>query len=177
MLCPNCIGYQLQAKELEPGMVSASCDKCQGSLLSLINYQFWLGKQPPVTQPLDSAKELSEVEDSAHAKLCPKCNRLMAKYKFSNQSANRLDYCAPCSETWMDKGEWELVKEAGLEQNLAEIFTDKWKRLLREQRTAEVLEGRYRSLLGDEVFDQSVSFKTWLGEQEKQRDILQYLQL
>lgn len=173
MNCPNCTGYQLTAHELEPGMVSAHCPKCQGDLLSLLNYQFWCAPRTP-TKPKTGELDCT---DNSQAKQCPKCSRLMARYKFSNQSHNRLDYCAPCSETWIDQGEWPLLKSLGLELKLAEIFNDKWQRQLRDLRFEQAQDQRFEEILGKPIFNKSHQFKTWLKQQNSYREILRYLQI
>jgi len=173
MNCPNCSGYQLTPFELEPGMVSARCAKCQGDLLSLLNYQFWR------TQHTTTELKTGDLDcsDNSQAKQCPKCSRLMARYKFSNQSHNRLDYCAPCSETWIDQGEWPLLKSLGLELKLAEIFSDKWQRQLSDQRINQAQDQRFEKILGKTAFNKSNDFKAWLKQQDSHREILRYLQL
>lgn len=177
MICPTCPGYQLEPKELEPGMVVASCSKCNGGLLSLLNYQFWLKTQAPVMQDADDEIQLSDVDDVGDAKQCPKCHRLMAKYSFTNKSRNRLDYCSACEETWLDHGEWELLKQARLERQVSKIFTDKWQRMLRQQKFQDLQNQRYQNLLGNDCYERATNFKSWLAKQEHRRDILLFLQL
>lgn len=177
MKCPSCKGYELQPKELEPGLLAASCSSCKGSLLSLLNYRFWVDGQERVNETAIDDSELMAVDDIHHVKLCPKCLRIMAKYKFSNQNSNRLDYCAPCTEIWIDKDEWELIKLSGLTLTLAEIFSDKWQRKLQQERRVNILDARFKDVLGEAKFEQVSTFKRWLEQQPDRQEVLRYLQL
>jgi len=45
MNCTQCRGYELQALEIEPGLVVGRCDKCEGVIIPLINYRYWAQQQ------------------------------------------------------------------------------------------------------------------------------------
>ena len=70
MECPQCKNSPLEPSEIEPGLVAASCGSCNGVLLALMNYRFWLdrGGAPANDAPLPDD---TAVEDSTQAKLCP----------------------------------------------------------------------------------------------------------
>ena len=40
MECPQCKGYHLEPRELEAGLIAGACPKCDGALLSLMNYRY-----------------------------------------------------------------------------------------------------------------------------------------
>ena len=130
MNCSQCKGYSLEPIELEPGLVAASCHKCEGVLLPLLNYQFWSSAQ---VKELPTELDLDHIEDNKHAVICPKCARFMLKYRIDIDQANRLDVCANCGEIWLDKGEWELfnLKQDPAELNdLSKQHPDKLKELI-----------------------------------------------
>lgn len=174
MNCTQCKGYSLDPIELEPHLVAAGCDKCGGVLLPLLNYRYWLNAQE---KEMSSNFELDQVEDTQRALICPKCTRLMFKYRIDLDQANRIDVCASCGEVWLDKGEWELLKALGLVDKLPDIATDRWQKNLAQQYRKERQEERYKQILGEPAFYKSADFKMWLDQQENKQDIVNYLNI
>ena len=89
--------------------------------------------------------------------------------------SNRIDFCANCGEVWLDKGEWALLKALGLHDKLPRITTDSYQEHIREQFKKDRQEGRYKSMLGEEVFYKAADFKMWLDQQDNKNDIVNYL--
>lgn len=178
MRCPQCNGDHLEASELEPGMVAAACRDCKGSLLPLLNYRYWSvsesGADTVCEQEELSSKELNP-EDNKKALLCPKCARMMLKYRIGVEPGNRIDLCASCDEIWLDAGEWDLLKQHGLHTKLPAIVTDVWQRQIRQQRQNQLQQQRYEKLLGKEAFSKCQEFKEWLSNQSEKEQIKQYL--
>ena len=173
MDCPQCKGYQLEPKELEPGLVAGSCTKCQGALVSLMNYRFWADQQEPAETKVEGA--VIESEDNNKAQVCPKCTKLMTKFQIGTGSSNRLDLCTGCDEAWLDKGEWKLLKQLDLADKLPKIFTDAWQRNIRLERQEKLHKQRYEKLLGVEGFSRLDEFKQWLDLHPEEGQIKQYL--
>ena len=173
MDCPQCKGYQLEPKELEPGLVAGSCTKCQGALVSLMNYRFWADQQEPAETKVEEA--VIESEDNNKAQVCPKCTKLMTKFQIGTGSSNRLDLCTGCDEAWLDKGEWKLLKQLDLADKLPKIFTDAWQRNIRLERQEKIHKQRYEKLLGVEDFSRLDEFKQWLDLHPEKGQIKQYL--
>ena len=174
MYCTACKNSQLEPQELEPGLVAASCPTCQGALVSLINYRFWLDRYASKNASNEIVNE-SEISESESVHSCPKCNRLMLKYQIGTESTHKLDLCSACDEAWLDKGEWFLLKSLDLHGKLPKIFTDAWQRNIRKQRQENALNERYEKLLEADVFNKAHEFKEWLYQQPKIEDIKQYL--
>lgn len=172
MKCPQCNGFELEPHEVEEGLVGAKCAQCSGALLSLLNYRYWC-KATHVVEINNT--HVHGVEDNHHALVCPKCSRLMIKYKIGPQHENRIDLCANCDEVWFDKNEWELLKDLGYHDDLPNIFTDAWQRDIRRQRQAQVQQERYEKLIGKEDFEKIKDFKTWLDANQHKESIKQYL--
>jgi Zn-finger nucleic acid-binding protein len=116
-----------------------------------------------------------DVQDTTTAISCPKCARLMTKYKMSGFVANRLDVCPGCDEAWLDGGEWELLKALELSRKMPVVFTEHWQRNIRKQVAEETRRGILRKTIGDESQTTVDEFKTWLKEQPRRSDILNYL--
>jgi Zn-finger nucleic acid-binding protein len=174
MNCPQCKGYQLEPKELEPGLVAGSCSKCQGALVSLMNYRFWADQQEP-TKANEKRSDLVETVDNSKAQLCPKCAKLMTKFQIGSGSSNRLDLCTGCDEAWLDHGEWQLLKQMDLADKLPKIFTDAWQRNIRLDRQEKIHKNRYEKLLGETDFAKLDIFKQWLDKHPEKAQIKQFL--
>jgi Zn-finger nucleic acid-binding protein len=172
MDCPQCKGYSLEPKEIEPGLVAGVCAKCEGALLSLMNYRFWLDQQGEV-EPSEAVDTVTD--DNGKAKACPKCSRLMTKFQIGAAAGNRIDLCSGCDESWLDKGEWRLLKQLDLHDKLPKIFTDAWQRNIRKERQEQIHKQHYEKLLGAEDFLKLDEFKIWLDQHPEKDRIKQYL--
>jgi Zn-finger nucleic acid-binding protein len=172
MECPQCKGYQLEPRELETGLLAGACPKCDGALLSLMNYRYWADQNVEI-EPVDSSDIVTE--DSSKAKICPKCTRLMTKFQIGNESENRIELCTACDEAWLDKGEWRLLKQLDLQDKLPAVFTDAWQRNIRLQRQQQKLKQHYEEKLGAGDFKKLDEFKQWLDRHPEKIDIKQYL--
>lgn len=174
MYCSSCKNTQLEPQELEPGLVAASCPSCKGALISLMNYRFWVDRYVS-DGVVDTSANDAEVSESESVHSCPKCSRLMMKYQIGPLTNHKLDLCGACDEAWLDKGEWQLLKQLDLQGKLPKIFTDAWQRNIRKQRQENSINERYEKLLGVEVFEKSREFKEWLYQQPQIDAIKQYL--
>lgn len=171
MDCPQCKGYQLEPKEIEPGLMAYVCPKCEGTLLSLMNYRYWLDQQVNVEKSNDEVV----TDDSDKVQSCPKCQHLMIKFQIGAGSDNKLDLCVGCNEAWMDKGEWHLLKQLDLHGKLPKIFTDAWQKNIRDTRRKTMHNNRYEQLLGAEDFGKLNEFKQWLDMHPEKSRITAYL--
>lgn len=174
MHCTQCKTTHMEPKELEPGLIAAVCPACQGAVVSLMSYRFWLdthAKNISLTE--DNTDSVITENESAHA--CPKCSRFMTKFQIGADSNHKLDLCVGCDEAWLDKGEWQLLKKLDLHNKLPKIFTDAWQRNIRLKRKEVSLNERYEKLLGAEEFSKVKEFKQWLYSQPNKELIKQYL--
>lgn len=172
MDCPQCKGYRLEPKMLEEGLLAASCIKCEGALLPLMNYRYWIDQQPEV---VTDTQNTEVAEDNEKAQLCPKCRHLMTKYRIGSNSLNRIDLCSACDEAWLDKGEWQLLKQLDLHEKLPRIFTDAWQRNIRQKRSEALQRKRYIEMLGEADHNRLTDFKVWLDNHSEKQSILRYL--
>ena len=177
MNCPNCRNSLLLAQELEPGLIAATCELCEGALLPLLNYRYWVEGRFWADGVLEHAPKPDEVvaEDTDHVVLCAKCQRMMIKYRIGLEPSNKIDLCANCDEVWLDRNEWELLKSVGIHHQLPSILTDSWQRNLRRERQNELLQARYRKLLGDSDLERLNDFKAWLDQHPEKNQIKQFL--
>jgi len=178
MKCPRCRTSDLKPTLIEEYLPAMACDTCHGSLVSLLYYRHWAETQklaangenttPPTAGPVATS-------DSTGALVCPKCERVMAKYKLTGTVANRVDVCSTCDEAWLDGGEWELLEALQLSHELPAILTDAWQRRIRREQS----EGTRRSILvrmiGEDGTTRVEEFKDWLGRNQHKSHVLAYL--
>ena len=176
MKCPKCKTHELRAARIETDLPAAGCLNCKGALVSLLYYRDWAERH--ANDPVALAHDHSvaeETHDTSTAIMCPKCGRLMTKYKISGAVSNRLDVCQGCAEAWLDDGEWELLKALELARQMPQIFTDTWQRNIRRQIAEDTRRSILRKTVGDESLKHVEEFKRWLHDQPRRNDILVFL--
>ncbi len=173
MKCPSCKTASLTPSELASGLPCTGCKSCGGVLVSLVAYRHWHERfrhaddeHPPEPAEL--------VSDTKGALLCPKCQRLMIKYKYTKDRRNNLDLCTHCDEFWLDAGEWDTLRALDLTGKLPAVFTEPWQRALREARSVEAQTELWRRRLGDD-YDRAAEFRAWLAGHPQRGTILNFL--
>src|SRR5687767_12077968 len=133
MKCPVCKSAELRPTMIEDLLPSMGCDQCKGTLVALLYYRHWAEHHKPEPEMNAPATLAEEPADTTNALRCPKCERIMTKYRLSGTVANRLDVCSLCDEAWLDEGEWQLLEQLQLSDKLPAVFTETWQRKLRKE--------------------------------------------
>jgi Zn-finger nucleic acid-binding protein len=175
MKCPNCKADPLLPGSIEPDLPAYTCGQCAGALLSLSPYIGWSLRQPQLPQLPPPFEPV--IHDSRQALLCPKCSRVMVKFKVLADAVHNLDFCFNCEEVWLDAGEWDYLRNQNLQTHITAISTDTWQRKLREQVGAHIRAEKFKESIGAAAFPQVEQFGQWLHEQpDAVRDeVLRYL--
>lgn len=171
MNCPKCKNNELKTTQLDNGLNCLSCESCQGSLLPMFSYLEWIQQQTSIA--LDTDTDIT-LDNTCNAIQCPKCSGLMTKYLISSHSDNRLDICFRCYETWLDCGEWQLLKFLNILNHLPKIFTEYWQENIRNSIANDLQKQRDIQLFGQH-FQDIQKFKNWLDCYSKKDDVLLYL--
>jgi Zn-finger nucleic acid-binding protein len=176
MQCPKCKTSDLRAGRIEEDLPAAGCPTCQGALVSLLYYRDWAERHraDPRTNPVTTSV-IGDAADTSTAMKCPKCGRLMTKYKISGCVSNRLDVCPGCDEAWLDGGEWELLKALELSHNMPKVFTEQWQRGIRRQVAEDNRRNALKKLIGDDAVVEVERFKSWINGNDHRPEILVYL--
>jgi Zn-finger nucleic acid-binding protein len=172
MKCPRCKTPDLMPTMIEEYLPAMACNQCEGSLVSLLYYRHWAETSKPDTPP---APANSPPRDTTTAIMCPKCSRVMTKYRLLGSVDNRLDVCATCDEAWLDGGEWELLEELQLSHKMPAIFTDAWQRRIRAEKTEETRSAILQKMIGESAARRVEEFRAWLNAQKQKSTILTYL--
>ena len=175
MKCPHCKTTDLRPTMIEEYLPGMGCGTCHGSLVSLLYYRHWAETRNAPTAELTNAAATVETTDTTTAITCPKCARVMAKYKMTGRLANRLDVCSTCDEAWLDGGEWELLEALQLSLKIPAIFTEAWQRRIRRELTEETRRSILTRMIGEEGTVRVEDFRSWLGKTKHKSDILTYL--
>lgn len=174
MQCPVCATKRLYSQNLEANLPVSACDTCAGVWIPHANYQVWRSTQVgdvPERQP----KTALQVEDIPKAKVCPQCGRLMLRYKVGHSTTVVADHCGACGGMWLDRGEWSVLKEHGLHDNLFQVLTAAWQGDIRKGAIKARMDKVYEERLGAETFARVKAFREWAETQSNKSLISSYI--
>ena len=175
MKCPHCHTTELLPTMIEETLPAMACGTCHGAMVSLLYYRHWAEahKVPPAEPPKTVPPVVTT--DTTGAVICPKCERVMMKYKISGAVANRVDVCSTCDDAWLDGGEWELLEALHLSHEIPAILTDAWQRRIRSELTAETRRSILVRLVGEEGARRVEEFGEWLDHTGHKSHVLTHL--
>lgn len=176
MKCTSCSQGFLKPTFIDALFRAHSCSSCEGNWVLIQDYVAWKERNPEYqfTDNLQSVDE-SGAEDSKKAMLCPVSGAIMQKFRIAADSEHRLDYSAAVGGIWLDRGEWELLKEKGLAGSLNAVVTQQWQHRIREQNASESFAEIYRHKFGEDLYSKVKEVREWLQSQEQKADIRAYL--
>lgn len=175
MKCPRCKTPDLRPTMIEEYLPAMGCGTCHGSLVNLLYYRHWAETQKAPSEPPANAAAELETTDTTTAIMCPKCARVMAKYKLTGHVSNRVDVCSTCDEAWLDGGEWELLEALQLSLKLPAIFTDTWQRRIRREMTEDTRRSILVRLIGADGAAKVEEFRAWIAKNRHKSHIMTYL--
>jgi len=172
MKCTSCGTGYLQADNLESLFPCYTCNHCGGNLFMLSDFLRW--KENNKEAELKNSNAAIEAEETSKAMICPKSGGLMTKYRIASDTDHRLDLSPSIGAVWLDKGEWELLKEKGLASSVNNIFTDHWQHDVRSQESADILTTLYKKKFGDN-YEAIKTFRALINDSEYKSEVLAYL--
>ncbi len=175
MQCPKCKTDTLKATKFEQDLLGFECKSCKGTLISLMNYREWVERSQDNAMGGRVTAIITEIPDTRNALLCPKCGKVMVKYRISGYTNSFLDTCSACDFTWLDKGEWQLLKSLRLSSTMPKVFTESWQRRVRKDISERSRKQRMRSLVGDQDFAKVEELRTWLQHNPHKAQIIFYI--
>lgn len=171
MKCTSCKEGQLTHAYVDALFPCLTCSHCGGNWVKLADYLRWQESQPSLPPANDASLDAN---DSTNALLCPETGSFMLKYRISHKNDHRLDLSPAANAIWLDKGEWELLKQEGLALQLNAIFTDQWQKKIRDAKTEETLSGLYQEMFKDN-YAALKEFKTIFDQMENRAEAVAYL--
>lgn len=124
--------------------------------------------------PAEGSYKLSDIKDNEKALICPETGRLMTKYLISKESHHRIDLSRHAHAVWLDKGEWQLLKQQNLAGNLNDIYSDPWQQDIRNAQTKDALDNLYKEKFTDD-YSELKRIRDWLSDKENKSDYLAFL--
>lgn len=177
MFCYQCKTENLKPTKLDFGLPALRCEKCAGTHLDLLTYRAWLEDMASDIEQ-DKANpdtvEIDELTNTEHALICQHCHKFMLKHRINHQHDNTINVCHTCYNVWLDKGEWELLKQLKIYDKLTEVMSEPWQKHIREQETQQAFDEHYQKMFGDD-FGKIVDFANWLNQHPKASEIRHFL--
>jgi Zn-finger nucleic acid-binding protein len=165
----------LGPKEIEPGLTAYECPKSGGVWIPLHGYEQWKA-QHPANGPAATDHYVPVPDDSGRpALLCPESGCLLLRYKVGHGLQFHVDRSPVTGGIWLDRGEWDALKQKGLHIDLNLIFTASYQRDLRAAEYAETIEKTFQERIGREDFERVTAFKAWMSGHPHRHDIWCYL--
>jgi len=172
MKCTSCGIGTLSSAYLESLLPCYQCSHCGGNLFMMRDYLRWKDNNPELDSNSDSTSV--ELQETEKAMICPKSDGLMTKYRIASDTDHRLDLSASIGAVWLDKGEWELLKQKGLLGSVNTIFTDHWQHEIRSQESADILSSMYQRKFGDH-YEKIKSFRELVNQMDSKSEVIAYL--
>lgn len=173
MKCPVCKTTDMAGGKLEENLPTMRCEQCGGQWLSAKDYAAWRDEHRPVRQPFS---EISlEVKQVQEAKLCPDCGLILIKYRVGHGLDFFVDHCNGCGGLWLDKNEWNALKEKNLHDEVYRIFSTSWQREIRNDRLRQKLESLYINRFGEDGYRKVQETRDWIQSHAQKAALLQFI--
>lgn len=175
MKCTCCKTGELQLAKLEENFPCYTCNSCGGHWIHLDDYFKWQEQQPAMTAVVDEINvEVDAIDgeliDSTDALLCPESGAIMTKYRITSDTEHKIDWSE--KGIWLDKGEWESMKEKGVADKLNQIFSEQWQSRIQKRRQRNTIDARYTQQFGEESYSRLRLVRSWLEEQSEENRML-----
>ena len=99
----------------------------------------------------------------------------MVKYFVGRGLGFALDHCIGCKGIWLDRNEWETLKNHNLHDDVNEMLTAFWQSSARKEERRKKLEQIYVGRFGAEDYAEIKRIRTWLDSHRNKQDLLAYL--
>ncbi len=175
MHCPSCKTAVLQLQPPDDRPDRLGCETCGGTWIKGHAYWRWLHK---VGQNLPERSAAAQadlpVTDSTQAKLCPECQHFLRRARVGHGVAFCIERCGFCGGIWLDRNEWEVLRNHNLHDDLHFIFSAAWQQRVVEEEQREVRQQRVGALLGPD-FARVRDFKAWVAAHPQRSVIMAFL--
>ena len=172
MKCTSCKQGELTPSFIDGQFRAHTCSSCSGNWILIEDYVSWKEKNPQHT--FDQAVTC-EPDESTTAILCPVTGKIMRKLRLSSHSEHRIDYSTSVGGVWLDKGEWELLKQEGLAGSLNAVITAHWQRNIRMNSAKDNFTDIYAEKFGETSYNKIKALREWLYQQPNKADLRAYI--
>lgn len=173
--CPVCETTEMISTDLESNLTSFRCPDCRGNWIQGAEYWKWLEEHGPnLPERNDQDSGLSLAEPGRHID-CPECRFRMVKYLVGHGFNFTLDQCGGCKGIWLDRNEWEALKERNLHDDVHAMFTAFWQAEALKERRRKHLEEIYISRFGADDYAEITRIRAWLDGRPNKHELVAYL--
>jgi len=166
----------MHLSEIEPSLLAYACPKSGGTWIPLQSYLDWKEHHARDQSEVPTKDIPSAADDSKRrALICPESGHLLIRYKVGHGLPFHVDVSPKTGGIWLDRGEWEALKNKGLHLELNHIFTAPYQHQVRAEEHEAAMDRLFRDKIGCEDFERVVEFKRWLSSHPKRRSIRAYL--
>lgn len=175
--------------ELEEGLNAFRCPVSRGLWLPADSYWRWQENIEPLSAaerrslPTPQLDEFIGDEDdpinssprTRRALLCPESGAILVRYRAGSGLKLHIEHSPVTGGVWLDHGEWDILKAAGLHHELHVIFSSAYQHKISRTETRARLEEIFANKLGEEDARQVKQFYEFLETHEHKREIVAYL--
>lgn len=165
----------LEPKEIEPGLMTYECPRSGGVWITLGAFEQWKAQQSSKTFAVSNHSPVAVDDSKLPALICPESGCVLLRYKVGHGLQFHVDRSPVTGGIWLDRGEWEALRQKGLHVDLNLIFTASYQRDVRAVEYASSLERAFRERIGEPDFGRVKEFKAWMTQHTRSNDILCYL--
>lgn len=185
LLSPASQGTPLMPDRLEEnGLRVNRCPKSGGVWIRPAAWWAWLEQQETLeetdtaSRPADSSQDAipDPPPDVPTARRCPEDGQLLTRRSAVALEALVVERCSRCGGFWLDAGEFEALRDRGIEKQLHLIFSDVWQRRLRERRSREAAAERLNELLGADDAAEARRVQAWIKAHPQGEALLAFIQ-
>jgi hypothetical protein len=163
MRSPVASHKQMTRVALEDDLIAFKCPESEGVFLPAESYFRWLSRQS------------GRLPHLPQGDICPESGRIMQRYKVGHGFSFYLDR-SPSGSIWLDKGEWQALKDRQFHDELHLIFTAPWQDKVRAEQRKEVERELLVAKFGSELLGKIDELRDELSEHEHRAFALAYLQ-
>lgn len=172
MKCTSC-----KSGTLQPGFIDAlfrahTCDHCGGNWILIEDFVSWKERNPDIKFV---EVDVQDMKDTSNLLLCPVTGTAMRKFRISKDNDHRIDYSVRVGGVWLDRGEWDLLKNEGIAGCLNAVLTEQWQQKIREDKARDSFEELYTQKFGSKDYARLKEIRTWLEHHPLKADMRSYL--
>ncbi len=179
---------RMEKIQLEEGLNAFLCPASQGLWIPADSYWRWQENLEPLprserrplpTPMLDEYSGDEDEEDSPRrtrpALLCPESGALLVRYRAGTGLNIHIEHSPITGGVWLDHGEWDILKAAGLHHELHIIFSSAYQHKISRTETRARMEELFENRLGEEDARKVRMFAEFLENHEHKPEIIAYL--
>jgi len=163
----------MEPVELEEGLMVKKCPQSGGCWISAEAYWRWQNRG--TMSPGGSPGSLVLSDDSKRrALLCPESGTVMLRYRVASDMAFFVERSSATGGIWLDAGEWEALRRAGIHRFLHLMFTAAYQNFRRRQAVEQAAVANMQRALGAD-FAKADEFRKWLAAHPARAQVLAWL--